>query len=205
MIRTIRTATRTKKSLCPFRGLAQHQEPPTISQIPSSFSVTGAWFLPWVRWFGRTLVCHLFGLLAFQMKWLFLAPTPCLSIYWSIVQWPVGEGNGTPLQYSWLENPMDRGAWCTAVHGVAKSRTWLKWFHFHFSLSCIREGNGNPLQCSCLENPRDRGAWWAAIDGVVQSRTWLKQLSSSSSKQQQYWSGLQFPLSVGHILPKHFK
>ena len=33
----------------------------------------------------------------------------------------VGEGNGTPLQYFCLENPMDRGAWWAAVHGVAKS------------------------------------------------------------------------------------
>ena len=34
-----------------------------------------------------------------------------------------GEGNGDPLQYSCLENPMDRGAWWATVHGVAKSRT----------------------------------------------------------------------------------
>ena len=34
-----------------------------------------------------------------------------------------GEGNGDPLQYSCLENPMDRGAWWTTVHGVAKSQT----------------------------------------------------------------------------------
>ena len=34
-----------------------------------------------------------------------------------------GEGNGTPLQYSCLENPMDGGAWWAAVHGVAKGRT----------------------------------------------------------------------------------
>jgi len=34
-----------------------------------------------------------------------------------------GEGNGNPLQYSCLENPMDRGAWWATVHGVAKSRT----------------------------------------------------------------------------------
>ena len=33
------------------------------------------------------------------------------------------EGNGNPLQYSWLENPMDGGAWCAAVHGVTKSQT----------------------------------------------------------------------------------
>ena len=36
------------------------------------------------------------------------------------------EGNGTPLQYSCLENPMDREAWWAAVYGVAQSRTWLK-------------------------------------------------------------------------------
>ena len=85
----------------------------------------------------------------------------------------VGEGNGTPLQYSCLENPLDGGAWWAAVHGVAKSQTRLSDFTY-FSLSCIGEGNGNPLQCSCLENPRDRGAWWAVISGVAQSRTQLK-------------------------------
>ena len=46
-----------------------------------------------------------------------------------------GEGNGTPLRYSCLENPMDVGAWWAAVHGVAKSRTPLSdfifTFHFH--------------------------------------------------------------------------
>ena len=36
-----------------------------------------------------------------------------------------GEGNGNPLQYSCLENPMDRGAWRATVHGVANSQTWL--------------------------------------------------------------------------------
>ena len=45
------------------------------------------------------------------------------------------EGNGTPLRYSCLENPMDGGAWWAAVHGVAKSQTQLSdftfTFHFH--------------------------------------------------------------------------
>ena len=39
-----------------------------------------------------------------------------------------GKGNGNPLQYSWLENPMDRGAWQATVHSVTKSQTWLKRF-----------------------------------------------------------------------------
>ena len=46
-----------------------------------------------------------------------------------------GEGNGKPLQYSCLENPMDGGAWWAAVHGVATSWTRLSdftfTFHFH--------------------------------------------------------------------------
>ena len=41
-----------------------------------------------------------------------------------------GEGNGNPLQYSCLEKPMDRGAWYSIVHGVAKSRTRLRDFTF---------------------------------------------------------------------------
>ena len=44
----------------------------------------------------------------------------------------IGEGNGNPLQYSCLENPMDGGAWWAAVHGVAKSRTRLSDFTFTF-------------------------------------------------------------------------
>ena len=42
----------------------------------------------------------------------------------------VGEGNGTRLQYSCLENPMDGGAWKVAVHGVAEGRTRLSDFTF---------------------------------------------------------------------------
>ena len=47
----------------------------------------------------------------------------------------IGEGNGTPLQYSCLENPMDGGAWWATVHGVATSWSRLSdftfTFHFH--------------------------------------------------------------------------
>ena len=50
-----------------------------------------------------------------------------------------GEGNGTPLQYSCLENLMDRGAWKAAVHGVAKSRTWLSNFTFTFHFHALEK------------------------------------------------------------------
>ena len=65
-------------------------------------------------------------------------------------------GLGNPLQYSCLENSMDRAAWKATVYGVLKSWTG--------------GGNGNPLQYSCLENPMDRGAWQATVYGVARIR-----------------------------------
>ena len=49
------------------------------------------------------------------------------------------EGNGNPLQYSRLANPMDRGAWWAAVHGVAKSRTRLSDFTFTFHFHALEK------------------------------------------------------------------
>ena len=49
------------------------------------------------------------------------------------------EGNGTPLQYSCLVNPMDRGAWWAAVHGVAKSRARLNDFTFTFHFHALEK------------------------------------------------------------------
>ena len=49
------------------------------------------------------------------------------------------EGNGTPLQYSCLENPMDGGAWWAAVHGVTKSRIRLSDFTFTFHFHALKE------------------------------------------------------------------
>ena len=50
-----------------------------------------------------------------------------------------GEGNGTPLQYPYLKNPMDRGTWWAAVHGVAKSWTWLSDFTFTFHFHALKK------------------------------------------------------------------
>ena len=47
--------------------------------------------------------------------------------------------NGTPLQYSCLENPMDGGAWWAAVHGVAKSRTQVSDFTFTFHFHALEK------------------------------------------------------------------
>ena len=50
-----------------------------------------------------------------------------------------GEGNGTPFQYSCLENPMDGGAWWATVHGVAKSQTRLSDFPFTFHFHALEK------------------------------------------------------------------
>ena len=53
--------------------------------------------------------------------------------------WHFREGNGTPLQYSCLENPMDGGAWWAAVHGVAESQTRLSDFTFTFHFHALEK------------------------------------------------------------------
>ena len=62
----------------------------------------------------------------------------------------IGEGNGNPLLYSFLENSMDRGAWWAAVHRVAQGWTQLKRLSRH---ACTGEGNGHPLQYSAWRIP----------------------------------------------------
>ena len=51
----------------------------------------------------------------------------------------IGEGNGTPLQYSCLENPMDGGVWKAAVHGVAEDWTRLSDFTFTFYFHALEK------------------------------------------------------------------
>ena len=46
-------------------------------------------------------------------------------------------GNGNPLQYSCLKNPMDKGAWRATVHRIAKSQTRLKWLSTHMCICCV--------------------------------------------------------------------
>ena len=59
---------------------------------------------------------------------------------------PLEEENGNPLQYSWLGNPMDIGAWRAIVHGVTKSWTKLSnWAHEHNSV--------NPLKVNTITHP----------------------------------------------------
>ena len=70
---------------------------------------------------------------------------------------PPGAGKGNPLQYSYLENPMDKGAWRATDHGVAKSQTRLSDFYFPRWLS----GKESACQCRrCKFNPWVRKIPW---------------------------------------------
>ena len=80
----------------------------------------------------------------------------------------LGEGNGTPLQYSCLENPMDGGAWWAAVHGVAQSRTQLK----RLSSSSREFPHTSPSQVAIYqEGPHQTPALLASHFRLLASRT----------------------------------
>ena len=72
--------------------------------------------------------------------------------------WLFGEGNGNPLQYSCLENSMDRGAWQAAVHGIPKSQKWLS------------NSQGKEPACQCRRHKRHGFNPW--IGKIPWRRAW---------------------------------
>ena len=77
-------------------------------------SSTPAWKIPWTEEPGRL---QFMGSLRDTTEW--------LHFHFSLSC--IGEGNGSPLQCSCLENPRDKGAWWASIYGVTQSRTQLKW------------------------------------------------------------------------------
>ena len=110
-----------------------------------------------------------------------------------------GEGNGTPLQYSCLESPMDGGAWWAAVRGVARSRTRLRDFTFTFHIPALDKemathssvlalripGTGEPGGLPSMGSHRVRHDWSdsaaAAADSLLKSRDTTNKRRSSQS------------------------
>ena len=85
-----------------------------------------------------------------------------------------GEGNGNPLQYSCLGNPMDRGAWRAIVCGVVKGQTLLSDYHFHFHCWAVSLFLGLPPlpDCTALQG-RDWGRALFSVPGPVLSTAWM--------------------------------
>ena len=93
-----------------------------------------------------------------------------------------GEGNGTPLQYSCLENPMDGEAWWATVHGVAKSRTRLSDFTFTFYFHALEEEMATHSSVLAWRIPGTGEP--GGLPSMGSHRVGLKRLSSSSSTEQ---------------------
>ena len=136
----------------------------------------------------------------------------------------IGEGNGTSLQYSCLENPMDGGAWWAAVHGVAKSRKWLSdftfTFHFHASekematyssvLAWRILGMGEPVGLPPMGSHR-LGHDWSDLAAAAASIRW-SHYGQVVRSQKQHWGShilrqgygrLVVPLSIDKYQIEH--
>ena len=82
-----------------------------------------------------------------------------------------GEGDGTPLQDSCLENPVDGGAWWTAFHGIDKSRTQLSDFTFIFCIPIYMCTYSVVQSCATLCDPIDGSPPGSPVPGILQART----------------------------------
>ena len=155
------------------------------------------------KWFTKNIGagCHAFlqGILLTQGSNLrLLSPALAGGFFTTSATWETsfihirtGEGNGTPLWYSCLENPMDRGAWWAAVHGVAKSRTWLSDFTFTFHFHALEKemathssvlawrtpGMGEPGGLSFMGSHRIRHDWCNLA--AVAAHTYISSFSNS--------------------------
>ena len=113
-----------------------------------------------------------------------------------------GEGNGTPLQYSCLENPMGIGAWKAAVSGVAKSRTRLSDFTFTFHLHALEKemathfsvlawripGTGEPGGLPSMGSHRF-GHDWSDLAAAAAVRTQEWNLNKIRTTHWKFWCG----------------
>ena len=152
-----------------FRGLFTFYPVSTINL--TDFKLALFWILFW--WFvpGHFLRASVIS-----------SPEGFVSIKSPSAQVFFGEGDGTPLQYSCLENPMDGGAWWAAVHGVVTSRTRLSLFTFmHWRRKCVLSwsvlawripGTGKPGGLPSLESHRVKQDWGDLAAAATGRRQW---------------------------------
>ena len=129
------------------------------------------------------------------------------SCFHTVLSKEIGEGNGTPLQYSCLENPMDGGAWWATVHGVAKSRTRLSDFTFTFHFHALEKemashssvlgwripGTGEPGELPSIGSYRVRHDWSDLAADDLKMKTQVNLFVVTSHKKPAQAPGLISP------------
>ena len=110
-----------------------------------------------------------------------------------IMQSKLREGNGTPLQYSCLENPMDGGAWQAAVHGVAESRTRLSDFTFTFLFLALEKEMATHSSVLAWRIPGMGNLLGCRLWGYTESDTTE---ATQQKQQQQTWRRAWQPTPV---------
>ena len=148
-----------------------HPLTPLVSSCPQSFPVSGSF---------HPIRCYRASQLT--QGWRICLPTQHTQV-WSLGSGDSsGEGNGSPLQFSCLGNPMDRGAWWAIVHGVTKSHIWLKRLRKH-TLGAIRncfQAKVSGIEKHYLHNVMTKlhqKKWWC----LTQVFTFIMQKNNSSS------------------------
>ena len=159
-----------------------------------------------------SLIYHLLQWLAFLLLYVLALklirnkPSLCfhIAIYCNPLVWVLREGNGTPLQYSCLENPTDGGAWWAAIHGVARSRTQLSDFTFTFHFHALEKemathssvlawripGTGEPGGLASMGSHRV-GQDWSNLAAAV----WV--LSFQTTGLVNWWHPVLFVMGTG--------
>ena len=135
-----------------------------------------------------------------------------------------GEGNGYPLQYCCLKDPMDRGAWQAVVHGVAKSQTWLSDFTFTFHFPALEKemathssvlawripGTAEPGGLPSMGSHRVGHDWSnlaaAAAAAARDGKEWEKYISKEKLFQGKKLNNLKIsPIIFTHMMVKYDK
>ena len=130
----------------------------------------------------------------------------------------MAKANGTPLQYSCLENPMDGGAWWAAVHGVARSRTWLSNFTFTFHFHALEKemathssvlawkvpGTGEPGGLPSMGSHRVRHDW-SDLAAAAKPFSMHAQMAHTQGRKNKKgsWSCLREDQEVGFNRQRH--
>ena len=117
----------------------------------------------------------------------------------------LGEGNGNPLQYSCLENPMDRGAWWAAVHEVAKSQTRLSDFTFTFHFRALEKEMATHSSALAWKIPgTGEPGGLPSMGSHIVGHDWSDLVVAAAAY---FWLGVVYELKdfyvLYHILPTH--